>query len=256
MNRLHSLIFRVRPAFAAAALKRLFRVRRAPFRTKWGVFLLDPVSQFGSRMMSAGGYEPQMVEAVQGLLRPGDLFLDVGANEGFFSIIASKRVGPEGRVFAVEPQSRLQPVIVANIARNKARNVELLQRAVSDERGIAELFLPPDTNTGSSGLFRTTRYRNPSERVLQATLSDIVAMMPDRPIRLMKMDIESFEHEAILGSKPLFEEGRIENIALELHPPVIEARGKRCEDITEFLESCGYRPRDGYRTMIYSREWI
>jgi hypothetical protein len=56
----------------------------------------------------------------------------------------------------------------------------------------------------------------------------------------MKVDIEGFEYEALLGSPQVFAQHRIKAIALELHPTLLAGRGKRAEDITEMLQQCGY----------------
>jgi len=67
-----------------------------------------------------------MVLVVKSCLPPGGIFIDLGANEGYFSVIGSKLVGMAGRVLAFEPQSRLQPVINRNSTLNSCDNVEVL----------------------------------------------------------------------------------------------------------------------------------
>lgn len=62
----------------------------------------------------------------------------------------------------------------------------------------------------------------------------------------MKIDIESFEYEAVLGSKQLFEGNIIENIALELHPNILEVRGKSGSEIVDFLYEAGYKENNKY----------
>jgi FkbM family methyltransferase len=63
-------------------------------------------------------------------LRPGAVFIDMGANEGYFSVLASGVVGPSGAVIAVEPQSRLQGVIQTNLDANACLNVRLVRCVV------------------------------------------------------------------------------------------------------------------------------
>ena len=109
--------------------------------------------------------------------------------------------------------------------------------------------MAPDINTGYSGLFRTAKYNLPTEIVPTITLLRLVNMLSLKKVKLMKVDIESYEYEAILGSKPVFESGLIENIALELHPSVLEQRGKRTEDIEEFLLKAGYKKNDSFGSV-------
>jgi FkbM family methyltransferase len=98
-------------------------------------------------------------------------FVDLGANEGFFTVIASRLVASNGRVLAIEPQARLAPVIQRNLVLNEVTNTTLLQAAVPDANGIAESNLAPEqANSGSSGLSRATRYANPTQPVRLMTL--------------------------------------------------------------------------------------
>jgi len=243
----------VRPAFIASFLKKLLRIRRQLIRTSEGTFFIDPLSNFGNALLSEYGYEPQMVDSLRKILRDGDTFLDVGANEGFFSILASKLVGKSGKVVSIEPQSRLQSVLSRNISENSAYNINVFQRAITDSIGTAVLSLNPDMNTGGSGLFRATKYRNPTEIVPQTTLSELLGLLNISRIKLMKIDVEGFEHEAILGSKGVFESGVIENIALELHPTILAKRGKSELDILDFLKKNGYEHNREYKTLIMSK---
>ena len=69
----------------------------------------------------AGSFEPNEFAFLDGVLRPGMTFIDVGANEGCFSLHAARRVGRGGRVVAVEPSSRERRQLERNVARNRLR---------------------------------------------------------------------------------------------------------------------------------------
>jgi FkbM family methyltransferase len=159
-------------------------------------------------------------------------------------------VGPSGRVISLEPQSRLQAVIQTNAENNGHQNIQLLQVAIADSVGSAEIFLSPDINTGSSGLFRSARYAVPTERVEQLTFSALFERLSLARVDLMKMDIEGFEFEAILGSPEIFQAGCIGKLALELHPTILARRGKDIGALTLFLDQCGYRASPGFESHI------
>ncbi len=243
----------IRPAFIGSALKRLLRVKRRVVETDNGIFFIDPASNFGNGVLESG-YEPEMTETLNSLLGEGDTFVDLGANEGYFSIIASKIVGNSGKVISIEPQSRLQSVIFRNMSENKAFNIDVFQRAISDHIGIASLSLLPDMNTGGSGLFCATKYSVPKENVPQVTLAHLLNQTCKDKIRLLKMDIEGFEYEAIFGSENYFINDIIENIALELHPTLLERRGKSAEEILHFLQKCGYVINKNFKTLVLSKK--
>jgi FkbM family methyltransferase len=243
---------RIRPAPFAVAIKTLLRVKRTEVETSEGKFWLDPASEFGQRLLNKGIYEPEMVATLKRFLRPGDAFADVGANEGYFSVIASRIVGSEGRVLAVEPQNRLQPVLARNFEINECRNATVTAAAVSDAAGVAELNLAPSMNTGASSLMQRTRYTPKRETVPTRTLQDIVTASRIGKINLLKMDIEGWEYEAILGSRPLFETGVIRAITVELHADHLRARGLDFKPIVDFLQGCGYKSVADSETLVFA----
>src|SRR5687767_10821855 len=80
-------------------------------------------------------------QAVVDSLRPGDVFVDVGANIGFFSLLAARAVGPDGRVIAIEAVSELAAAVRANAALNGFTQIEVVEAAASDAAGEVELML-------------------------------------------------------------------------------------------------------------------
>jgi FkbM family methyltransferase len=246
-------LLHLRPAFVASFLKKVLRIKRRVIQTDQGRFFIDPASNFGNAIASDGVYEPDMSNALTHLLKEGDVFLDIGANEGCFSIVASKLVGATGRVISIEPQSRLQEVIFRNIAENEAFNITVFQVAISDSVGMAEISLLPDMNTGGSGLFQTTRYKTAKQIIPQTTLSQLLGLLKVEKIRLMKIDVEGFEYESILGSRDVFTSNLIENIALELHPAILARRQKSESEIVDFLLASGYTMNNEFGTLIMSR---
>lgn len=143
-------LLRVRPAQLADWLKKLFRVQRREVTATTGHrFDVDPASVFGINLLKGETYEPGLTRVVQRLLREGDTFLDLGGNEGYFSVLASACVG-SGQVFCIEPQRRLQQVIQKNFNLNACRNVRIQQTAISDTNDDVTLYLRPSLNTGAS----------------------------------------------------------------------------------------------------------
>jgi len=250
---LQQILMRVRPAFLAAALKKVFGIRRKTVEVKEGVYWIDPVSQFAVNLVAEHGYEPEMGETLRRYLRPGGTFVDIGANEGFFTVQAAKIVGPFGRVLAVEPQGRLQEVIRKNLELNGLTNVTLIKSAVSDQPGEAELHISPSTNTGSTGLSQSTRYRVPQEVVPVNTLEAILAKAGIQAVDLMKMDIEGFEYEAITGAEKLLKEKRIQALALEMHPELMRGRGKDPYILESLLNNHSYSKDFQAPTNLWKR---
>lgn len=232
------LLLRVRPAELADLIKSIIGIKRQEIKTLHGLTLwIDPASHFGQELIQTNVYEPQMTQILLRLLRSGDNFVDVGANEGYFGVLAAKKVG-EGKVYCIEPQSRLKEVILRNKEENQATNLSIHTLALSDRAGTTEFFLRPTLNTGSSSLFNHTRISGKKETVATATLQAFIEENAIPQIRLLKIDCEGAEDLVILNGKKLFQERKVDFIALEYHHAI---RGKeKLDAVHDFMESCGY----------------
>src|SRR6266496_451229 len=91
------------------------------------------------RLIYCRNFEVTEREFVNRFLRPGDVFVDVGANIGLFTLIAASRVGPTGKVIAFEPTSETYERLVGNVRLNRLRNVDCVRSALSDHSGELDL---------------------------------------------------------------------------------------------------------------------
>lgn len=248
---LQRVLMRVRPNILAGWLKTLLGVRRLPVETPQGQFWIDPVSLLGIALTTHGLHEEGMVNTLEKFLAPGCCFVDLGANEGYFSIIGARLCGPTGRVIAIEPQNRLLRVIEENIRQNASPSVTLVHAAVGDKAGMAVMHLTASTNTGGSGFERRSNYKLPTQEVSMLTLEQLLDAHSVAKVDLMKVDIEGFEYEALLGSPRVFEEQRIKALALELHPAILSGRGKDAGEIEAMLKRCGYHCEDRFGNTVW-----
>ena len=88
------------------------------------------------------------------LLRPGMTVLDIGAHHGYYTLLASRRVGPQGKVLAVEASSRERKRLGLHLRINGCRNVQLESRALGEAEGTGELFLVEGSESGCNSLHR------------------------------------------------------------------------------------------------------
>lgn len=91
---LQRFLLRIRPAFVASWLKCRLHVKRVVLQARYGRFFIDPASQFGALLLRDGEYEHEMRHTLEQFLEPAATFVDVGANEGYFSVMAAALVGP------------------------------------------------------------------------------------------------------------------------------------------------------------------
>ncbi|KAB2901364.1 MAG: FkbM family methyltransferase [Dokdonella sp.] len=142
-----------------------------------------------------GTYEPQVVAAINEHLHVGATVLDVGANIGYYTALAAHKVGPTGRVFAVEPMDKNLQLIYRTIWHNRFRNVQVLPFAASD----AAQLLPMATTARSSNgeVLPHDTQRAPSLFAQACVLDDLLPAL-DR-LDLVKIDIEGHEPHAWRG---------------------------------------------------------
>lgn len=165
----------------------------------------------------AGEYDPLD-------LREGDVVLDAGANVGDYTILASKRVGPEGTVVAIEPDPEVIPYLEWNVRRNSCSNVKIVECALGSP-GQAELIRQADGGSVGSYLSRT----GTGVKVRVRSISEVLSSFGLTSADVVKMDIEGAEYEALSGFHEL---SRVRSLAVELHehdnlrgvPPLLEAQ--------------------------------
>jgi FkbM family methyltransferase len=236
---LYSLLMKVRPAQLGALLKDVLRIDRCYRITTSGQkYWIDPVSVFGYELWSRGVYEPGLTRIVLGLLSQGDTFLDVGGNEGYFSVLASSRVGKCGAVHCIEPQERLRPVLLENKRINGCEALTVHSLAIGDRDGQVKLFLRPSTNSGASSLFRHWRIGSRRQSVPTLTLTSFCHKNSLERVRLMKVDCEGAENLVIAGGAELLSRQAIDYISMEYHPGICSKES--CEHLHQLLKSCGY----------------
>jgi FkbM family methyltransferase len=174
--------------------------------------LIDPQRE---KYYWTGRYERAVQEALEALVRPGDVVWDIGAHIGFFSLLASRLVGDSGHVVAFEPAAENRSRLEKNISLNEAHNVAVRSEAVGSERGPAVLH-----SRGSSSMWTLRRggVAAASRVVSCITLDDVVRNA--RPPTLIKIDTEDFEPDVLRGARCLLSEHR-PTVVIELHSSLI-----------------------------------
>jgi len=190
-----------------------------------------------AKIAETGEWEPFETELVQRFLRPGDGFIDIGANIGWYTIIAASRVGSQGRVYAFEPGRENFELATRNIALNGFRNVTLERVAISDRPGSARLFLSNE-NLGDHRLFESAEER-PSETVEVTTLDRYFANRPGS-IRVIKMDTQGSEAKIFEGITPEFvRERNVAAFLFEYWPRGLVESGSSAEALIRRFAALG-----------------
>lgn len=216
-----------RPGLAAAAAWRLAMHRglpkalRKPLRrrvARWfpGPFDISaggfdwrvtPAVNYCDRVLMARRRFPEIAERTSLLaaLGDGDVFVDVGANIGTYTLDAARRIGPRGRAIAIEPNPQTFRRLTAHLALNGADNATARCVAIAPERGSARLWLNAGSNIGQSSLIAAGAGRPEiSVDVPALPLHDLIAEEAVERVTALKVDVEGYEDRVIL---PLLEAG-------------------------------------------------
>ncbi|MBS0481115.1 MAG: FkbM family methyltransferase [Proteobacteria bacterium] len=172
------------------------------------------------------------------VLRPGDLFVDIGANEGMMSLLASARVGPAGRVIAFEPNPGPRGRLDEAITRNAIANIDLRACGLADSPGTLSLFVP--SNNSGEGTF--TDAGRDDGTTIQAPVEVGDAQLATETPRLIKIDVEGFEFRVIAGLEQLLKRAR-PIIVMEMIAGHLGRDSQSPEAIMERLKSLGYAAR-------------
>lgn len=203
-----------------------------------------------------GVWEPQLTSWIQRRLSPGDTFIDVGANIGYFSLLASKLVGDSGSVVAIEASPKIFGALQNNLGLNKVRNVRSVNMAASDSQGVTHVFHGHECNSGLTSIF-DGRDLELECQIESAPLSIILKPQEIENARLIKIDVEGAEWSVAIGMEKLFGSARADlEIIVEIDPIPLAKQGKRPEDLMKIFWEAGfhaYAIENDYSPLSFTR---
>jgi FkbM family methyltransferase len=175
----------------------------------------------------------------------GDCVVDVGANIGYNSAYAAMKVGPTGKVFALEPAQDNLAVLYANLTGNGLGNVTVLPYAAGSAQGVREFYLRGDVSAVNS-FYPESFYAAVTQtvQVPVAPLDELIEQAPD----LVKIDVEGAELEVLAGMQRMLSAPQIQLI-VEWHPFLQQEAGYRMDELPEMLMDLGF----SLRTVSYLR---
>jgi FkbM family methyltransferase len=189
-----------------------------------------------------GTYEPNEFMFLSRMLRPGMVFIDVGANDGLYTLFAARRVGPTGRVVALEPSRREFDRLQQNLALNGLTNVVTLPVAAGDRDGKAQLRIAGFGHEGQNTLggFAYAIEGAGFETVDVARLDRVVSDQGLGRIDVLKIDAEGAEVSVLRGAVATLGQHR-PLIMFELVEAALRQQGVGRHDILKLLSESGYR---------------
>ncbi len=194
-------------------------------------------------LFTDGHYEPNEFYFLSTHLKPGMIFLDVGANDGLYALFASEYVGDTGRVFAFEPSSREYARLQDNIALNEKKNIEALRLALSCQNGVGVMHIAgyehEGQNTLGSFIYEGVEQLH-SEQIPLRRLDDILAEKQIDHVDFMKIDVEGAEYTVLEGAEQMIRSYR-PTLLLELSDRALKQQERSAAEVLSFLRALGYR---------------
>lgn len=220
-----------------------FLIRLSPgsfIRSRYGVRLRTRPGDLTGVYALLGNPSYDEVAGVVGRLSAGSCFIDVGANLGLFSILASRRVGRDGLVLAFEPGASVFADLVANTAANRAVNVVPFMMALGADTGLIGFSTGDGSHSGSQHVSEGS-----AERVLMVDvtrdLEAVVKVVGDRRCTI-KIDVEGYEFPALKALRGVFDRGLVDLIVAEIVPDRMRAYGYSVEELYAWLAGYGLEP--------------
>jgi FkbM family methyltransferase len=185
----------------------------------FSIYAMTSDINIGNYIIQSKHYETHVTSILSKTLESGSVFLDLGANIGYFSLLASGIVGSSGKVISFEPNTQNLQLLYSSILENKFNNIYTYPFAVSDTNQILKI-----TSFGSNGFLDTPESDQLNCQFTQSIVLDKILQNEDR-INVIKMDIEGYEPLALNGMQDIINTHR-PIIITEFSPWHIEHRSK------------------------------
>lgn len=184
-------------------------------------------------------FEPLQTKIFLNSLKSGAVILDIGANIGYYTILASKKIGKRGKVFAFEPDPRSLQILKRNVDLNKCKNVTIVNSAVGKKNSFATFTLD-STNPGESSLLKNKNGKK--IKVKTTTIDSFVKKHRIKKIDILKMDIEGTEIYALKGGEKTFKDSKNIKLFLECNRKSLSDFSFSEIDLIKTLDRLGFIP--------------
>ena len=212
-----------------------------PVRLPFGLWWLAWNDVVGKAVLK-DSFEKSECDFLSRLLQPGMTVLDVGAHHGFYTLLASSRVGNSGQVFAFEPSPRERKKLKWHLRWNHCSNVEVLDFALGTENGHAKLFQAAGRETGCNSLRPPAVRGTPKKFTVPVeTLDSFLSGREIDHVDFIKLDVEGAELSVLAGASNLFSKASRPVVLVEISDLRAAGWGYAASEILKSLSDRGYR---------------
>ncbi len=206
---------------------------------------LNSGSWFDRELIAGRPHNPLVQEVLLQSLARGGTFLDVGANIGYFSLLAARLKGVH--VFAFEPSPRELARLYRNIILNGRSNITVLPYGLADVDGPASLNLATESDYGMNSVIDLSEFTKCAGHLERPffRLGSILSQSVLRDVRVCKIDVEGDEMSVLRGMPAVMPLLRKAVFVVEISPGFLTRAGCTPRDIYDFFSAWGYAPRIG-----------
>jgi FkbM family methyltransferase len=221
--------------------RRIFPGMPIPLRLPFGAWWMAERSALDHELIY-NEFERMERQFVERLLRPGMTVADVGAHHGLYTLLASKRVGPKGRVIAFEPSPRECRRLEKHLRWNRCCNVQLMPFAAGEEPGEADFFVVEGSRDWGNSL-RPPAVDEPTKtvRVSVRRLDDALEELDVSKVDFVKLDVEGAELSVLYGAMRLLVRESRPAILAEVQDIRTQPWGYAAREIIQFMIRMDYR---------------
>ena len=207
-----------------------------------GAFYIDPrVDIIKNQLRNGLVWEEELRDIMKKYIKPGTLAIDIGAHIGTHTLMMSQLVGPKGHVIAFEPQIKLFSELVMNMVLNRCVNVKAYRCALGDNFKNIEMNAPVTDNEGGTGIGKGG---DPTKMITLDSLNL-------ENVSLIKIDVENFEYEVLLGAEKTIRKNK-PYLIIEIMGNVYHPLPNRNELVNRTLQKV---QEMGYKVEYISGSW-
>ena len=190
-----------------------------------------------------GGFDKSGGKAFGKQLKPDDVIIDVGANIGSFSLVASKYIGNQGKIVAIEPSAYAYHKFIENLKRNKhlSERIQPLQAFVTQKQNTVpnSIYASWDITSNTQRHTNHKGVLTPTLGAISISLDQITKQFNIEKLNWLKIDVDGFEKDVLLGGQYIFEYHK-PNIFMELCEYSLKEHHTSVEEILSFLIQFNY----------------
>lgn len=209
------------------------------FATPDGTRFVSMPQNFSSLVVYIRNFrDPAIQTFMERNLKKSAVFVDAGANVGTYSVRASTLIGSKGKVIAIEAHPFTYTYLLRNIAINKLTNIEPIQVALGSKQGAINIAYT-ETNAGETHIAMDNKE---GISVPMRTLDDILSEHGVSSVDYIKIDVEGFEYQLLLGAQRTLAVSENVIVQTELNATHASRYGRSIKDTSELLSSFGLSP--------------